>query len=73
MQIAEVHAQMRTDIRNLGPKVDPKTGQVRLQNRGVRNMWLDIKAQEAYEREQNVRHDRTKAHRKAGNKCPCNN
>jgi hypothetical protein len=63
MRISDVHAQMREDIRNLGPKVERSSGIRRLHNRGVRAMWRAIRADEADERNELTQHERTKAHR----------
>lgn len=71
MRISEVHATMRKsgDIPT-GPLTDERTGQRRMQNRGVMREWRARHHADALSRESNVVHIRTKKHRLG--KCECN-
>lgn len=70
MRISEVHNLMREDgLIPEGPLMDSRTGQRRMQNRGVRRQWQAWKRADAFSRESNVEHTRTRKHR-LGN-CDC--
>lgn len=70
MRIREVHAIMKmAGELPEGPLTDPRTGQRRMQNRGVAREWRNVKRSEALSRESNVNHLRTRKHRL--NKCDC--
>jgi hypothetical protein len=64
MRISEVHALMKNAGSMAdGPLTDPRTGQKRMQNRGVREVWRKRKHAAARAREANTNHLRSRRHR----------
>lgn len=64
MRISEIHSAM-VEMGTIaeGPLTDSRTGQRRMQNRGVAREWRNMKRVDALSRDSKTLHTRTKAHR----------